>query len=125
MNDKSPQQQVILHLSDKVDLQGEIKVDPTHLGQPAIIFVYAEATLPPSSEVYYFMLGEGLNILAWDQNPANLATFMSVTLGETQTVPMYQGTFFYPVTLKVYFWYRLIDGTVVSSGQPIDITIWP
>jgi len=126
VNDQSFLQQVILHLSDKVDVRGEITVDPAHIGQPADIFVYAEATLPPSPETYYFMLGEGLNILTWDKkNSANLATFMQATLGATQTVPMYQGTFFYPGTLKVYFGYRLLDGTVVTSGQGIDITILP
>ncbi len=125
VNNQSLLQQVILHLSDKVDVRGEITVDFAHIGQPAALFVYAEATFPGSDNVHYYMLENGLNILEWDQKTVNLATFMPVTLGTTQTVPMYQGTFFYPGTLKVYFGYRLTDGTVVSSGQPIDITILP
>jgi len=125
INGQPHQSTAVLNLSDTVEVTGQIAVRTTDVGKTADIFVYAEATLPPSPEVYHFMLGEGLNILVWDKNPANLATFMSATLGTTQTVPMYQGTFFYPGTLKVYFGYRLLDGTVVTSGQAIDITILP
>jgi hypothetical protein len=69
------------------------------------------------------MLGPGLTILAWDQNPASLVAFSNATLGILQVVPMYSGTFYYPGTLKVFFGYRLPNGTVITSSSPIDITI--
>jgi len=36
---------------------------------------------------------------------------------------MYQGQFVAPSHLKVYFGYRLPDGTLVVNAQPIEITI--
>ncbi len=122
---KEYQTQMIQSLYDEVDIQGEMIVDPNHVGQEADIFVYAETTLPPLEEVFYFMLDEGLKaILPWDQNPVNLVAFIpGVRLNALETVTMYQGTFYYPGTLKVHFGYRLTDGTVVTSGEPIDIAI--
>lgn len=126
VNDADYQTQVTQKLADTVDVTGEITVNPDHVGQKADIFVYAEATLPPSTETYYFMLGEGLSILSWDEQPANLVAFIpNVKLAATQKVSMYSGHFIYPGTLKVYFGYRLADGLVVESNQAIDITINP
>jgi len=112
-------------LNDSVDITGQIKVDPNHVGQVADIFVIAETTLPFTDDVLYFMLDEGLRaILLWDENPANLAAFMpNVVLQSIQTVPMYQGYFIYSGTLKVQFGYRLQDGTVVMNERGIAINI--
>ncbi len=111
-------------LTDEVDVMGEILVDSEHVGQSADIFVYAETTLAGFPEVMYFMLGDSLSILPWDQQPMSLVAFIgNVTLGNIQTVPMYSGYFLYSGTLKVHFGYRLLDGTVVSNVEPIDITI--
>ncbi|GEM_PF-5943320 len=123
VNGKSPEKQVKQKLSDTVDVKGNITVDPADVGQFVDIFVYAAATFPGSDTVMYFMLGPGLTISAWDQNPASLVAFTNATLGSVQTVPMYSGTFFYPGTLKVFFGYRLDNGTLVRNTQPIDITI--
>jgi hypothetical protein len=69
-------------------------------------------------------LGEGLTISVWDRNPENLVSFQSdVTLEATQSVSMYSGKFIYSGTLKVFFGYRLADGTLVQNDQPIDIII--
>lgn len=112
-------------LNDRVDITGQIKVDSNHVGQVADIFVIAETTLPFTDDVLYFMLDEGLRaILLWDENPANLAAFIpNVVLQSIQTVPMYQGYFIYPGTLKVQFGYRLQNGTVVMNEQGIAINI--
>lgn len=122
---KEYQTQMTQSLYDEVDILGEMIVDPNHVGQEADIFVYAETTLPPLEGVFYFMLDEGLKaILPWDQNPVNLVAFIpGVRLNALETVTMYQGTFYYSGTLKVHFGYRLADGTVVTSGEPIDIAI--
>jgi hypothetical protein len=116
--------QATLNLSDTVDVSGDIQVNAADVGTTAGIFVYAEATLPPATDKVYFMLGEGLTISVWDKNPANLVMFMpNVMLGALQSVPIYNGNFIYPGTLKVYFGYRLEDGTLVQNSQPIDIVI--
>jgi hypothetical protein len=127
VNQDPYQQQVTQYLCDEVTVAGEMMVDPTHVGQTADIFVWAEATLPPDETLYYFMLDERLKaILSWDQVPAHLAAFIpQVTLKSVESVTMYQGQFIYPGTLKVFFGYRLSDNTVVFNGQPIDITINP
>jgi len=123
VNDQPPVTQVKQKLSDTVNVVGNIIVDPVDIGQSVDIFVYAAATFPGSSVVSYYMLGPGLTILAWDQQPANLVAFSSGTLGALQVVSMYNGTFFYPGTLKVFFGYRLPNGVVITSSSPIDITI--
>jgi pimeloyl-ACP methyl ester carboxylesterase len=125
---QSYQQQAVVSLSDTVDVAGEINVYPDDVGEIADLFVYAEATLSPSTETMYFMLGEDLTISLWDKNPDTLVAFTpNVTLGAIQSIPMYSGHFLYPGTLKVYFGYRLsgrlADGTLTQNIQPIDITI--
>ncbi len=126
VNGQAYQAQATLNLSDTVDVSGDIQVDATDVGKTADIVVYAEATLSSSPEKVYFMLGEGLTISMWDQNPATLVAFQrDVTLNTLHSVPMYSGHFIYPGTLKVFFGYRLADGTLVVNSQPIDITILP
>lgn len=118
------QKQVVQALSDTVEVKGEIQVDSANVGKKADLFVYAETSLPPDTEAYYFMLGEGGELSLWDQQSANLVPFQKgVKLGKTQPVTMYQGTFAYPGTLKVHFGYRLAEGTMVSHKEAIEITI--
>ncbi len=123
VNSQPPATQVKQKLSDTVDVIGNIIVDPVDIGQSVDTFVYAAATFPGSSAVSYYMLGPGLTILAWNQQPASLVAFSSGTLAAVQVVQMYSGTFYYPGTLKVFFGYRLPNGTVITSSAPIDITI--
>ncbi len=124
VNDQPPQPQAVLKIADTVDVTGAMTVNPSDVGKTADIFVYAEATLPPFKDKLYFMLGEGLTISLWDENPANLVAFQpNVTLGATQSVSMYSGNFVYPGTLKIYFGYRLAGGMMVRNNQPIDIII--
>ncbi len=56
VNQSPYQQQVTQYLCDEVTVAGEMTIDPTHVGQTADIFVWAEATLPPDETLYYFML---------------------------------------------------------------------
>lgn len=124
VNHQAYQAQATLNLSDRVAVSGDILVDDTEVSKVADIFVYAEATIPPSDEVLYFMLGEGLTISVWDKNPENLVAFQpDIRLSAMQSVPMYSGQFIYSGTLKVFFGYRLADGTLVQNSQPIDIVI--
>jgi uncharacterized protein YkwD len=118
------QKQVVQNVSDTVDVSGEITVPSSHKGKVVDIFVYAETTLPPDPQVYYFMVGEGGTISFWDQKPANLVAFMKgVKLGATQKVTMYQGNFYFAGHLKVHFGYRLSAGTITTNGEAIEVTI--
>jgi len=130
VNSASYQTTMVQTLADPVNVMGDIIVDPADVGKTADIFVYADATLPVSEEIMYFMLGrdkEGnLIIPLWDKHPSSLEAFIpSVILGSHQLVPMYSGKFIYPGTLKVHFGYRLENGTIAYNEQPIDITINP
>ncbi|OQW91736.1 MAG: hypothetical protein BWK79_16255 [Beggiatoa sp. IS2] len=112
------------NLADTVDVLGFIMVAPEHVGETVNIFVYAETTFPNVEGTFYYMLRDGLNIEVWNQQPADLAAFKrNVKLASTVKVSLYQGTFFYTGALKIYFGYQLSNGTVVSSSEPIDVTI--
>ncbi|MDY6994711.1 MAG: hypothetical protein SVR94_19165, partial [Pseudomonadota bacterium] len=118
------QQQAEVSLADTVEVRGQIEVQPAHVGEVVDIFVYAAATFPEVDGLFYYMLGEPLAILAWNQDPDQLVAFISdVILDETQDVLMYSGHFLLPGTLEVYFGYLRADGSVVSSTQSIDVVI--
>ncbi len=124
INGQSSQQSATLNLSDAVEVAGDIAVNLGDIGKLADIVVYAEATIPGVNEVMYFMLGESLTISLWDRNPAHLVAFQpNVMLDALQSVAIYSGNFIYPGTLKVFFGYRLADGTLIQNIQPIDIVI--
>jgi len=118
------QQQAEVSLADTVEVRGQIEVQPAHVGEIVDIFVYAAATFPEVDGLFYYMLGEPLAILAWNQDPDQLVAFISdVILDETQDVLMYSGHFLLPGTLEVYFGYIRADGSVISSTQSIDVVI--
>jgi hypothetical protein len=123
VNDQPPVTQVTQKVSDTVDIRGNIIVDPVDVGQPVDAFVYVAVTFPWSGNlVYYYMLGQGGTILLWDQNPVNLAAFMTFPqLGSKQEIPMYSGVLPLLSTLDVFFGYRLPNGTVISNSQPINV----
>jgi len=126
VNGGSYQRQVVQSLADTVVVKGEIMVDPRHVDEVADLFVYAETTLPPLPETFYFMLDEQLNIFPWDRDQANLVPFKKgVRLGEIEPITIYQGQFYYPGTLKTYFGYRLEDGATITNSDSINITINP
>lgn len=124
-------QEATLLLSESVDIQGSINVDPAHVGQTAELFVYAGYKSQATDPEIFFTLGKtpegNLTIPLWDRKPENLAVFDTVTLQAHQEVPMYQSTFIAPGRLAVHFGYRLhnTDGTLTTvwNEYPIAITI--
>ncbi len=113
----------VINLVDKAEVSAEITIDPTHQGQTAEIFVYAATTLPASQDELYFMLAEGMSILPWDKDFAGLVSIQQETLKDILSIPLYSGTFILPGNLKIFFGYRLADGTLVSNAEPLEITI--
>ncbi len=112
-------------LCDQVTVRGDITVPPEQVGKPADIVVYAASKSSPedTAETFY-MLGDNGSVLLWDGQPANLVPFQTnVILQPQHPVEMYQGQFALPGFLRVFFGYRLPDGTVVTNADSIDILI--
>lgn len=119
------QKEAVQKLADVVKIQGHMVIDSHHVGQQANIFVYAQTILPESPmTTYSFLLDKDFNIVLWDQDPAHLSVFTeTVTLEKIQNVSIYQGNFYFPGTLKIYFGYRLTDGTIVFPEEGISTFI--
>jgi hypothetical protein len=111
-------------LTDDVEVVSTLKPDPAHVGQQADIIVTAGfAPVGIDEPSLHFMLGPNLNILEWDGTPENAVAFQTVTLKPEQTITLYTGHFILSSNLWVNIHYRLADGTVISSADPIEITI--
>jgi hypothetical protein len=125
VNGQLPVTQATQKVTDTVVIKGNINADPTDVGQPVDVFVYVVVTFPWSGDMaYYYMLGPGGTILVWDQNPANLAAFMTFPqLGFQQEILMYSGVLPSLSTLDVFFGYRLANGTVITNSQSIYVTM--
>jgi len=97
----------------------------THVSQLVDIVVYALYPQFPTPETgTWFMLDSAGAPLVWDGNPANLVAFKpQIPLTYPHLVSMYKGQFVLPGHLLVYLGYRLPDGTLVNSNNPIDIMI--
>ncbi|EIJ41601.1 BNR/Asp-box repeat protein [Beggiatoa alba B18LD] len=127
VNEADPVISVSQHLSDKVRVDGQIKVAPEHVGQIADIVIYARFSVPemPEFQPVYFMLDNGVNVHVWNQDNSQLAAFKpAVTLNsELLDVSLYAGQFVATGMLNISFGYRLNDGTVISNEKTIDVTI--
>ncbi len=125
--------QETVNLADEVNVSGEITVDPAHVEQLAEVVVYAAySSLDGSMEQpIYYMLGENGAIQAWDEATTNLVPFIklesTIEIAEdgsaTLSIPMYSGKFVLSGQLSIYFGYRLVDGTVVTNEQPMEVSI--
>lgn len=126
VNEQSSSQYSVYSSEDIVKSTGEIFIDSADVGQKGDIFVYAEVNFAHSSEIRYFMLTEqGQNILPWDHNPANLVPFKhNILLSDYQIITLYEGYFDFQGIVKIFFGYRLLNGTVVTSPKSIDLKIF-
>lgn len=120
VNQGSYQTKVVQKLADVMEIVGEIK-SPAHVNQIVDIVVYAQYYIQDST--LFFMVDTNGVPLPWDGKPANLVAFKSkVPLTSPHLVEMYKGQLI-PGHLLGYLGYRLPDGTLVTSNNPIDITI--
>jgi len=121
VNNQAFQRQVTQDLSDTVEIQGVISVDPADVGKTADIFVYIDAET--ASGRVDLVLSQD-KILLWDGNLKNLVPMINnVSLAAVQPVAIYQGTFQATGHLRIYFGYGLADGTLVFNSQPLETTI--
>jgi hypothetical protein len=116
------QEQVTQSLREAVDVRGEVEVDSAHVDQFADIVVYAE--FPTPAETLWFMLDSNGIPQRWDGQPETLIAFRhDVPLESIQEIAMYEGHFLLPGYMKVYFGYRLQDGTLIRNSESINVTI--
>jgi len=124
-------------LADLVKVEGLITVEPSHVGQPADLFVYGayRPTYPDTPDYYMLSLPDATGIepwaqeatvRKWDRNPATLIGLeKGVTLLPNQPLSVYEGEFIATGFLDIYFGYRLQDGTMVVNTTPIHTIINP
>jgi hypothetical protein len=111
-------------LQDTVDVKADILVDANDIGKKADILIYADYQATEEGELFQLMLDENGSYLLWDGEIATLDAFQhQVTLEDIQSVTIYQGLLLETGILKVSVGYRLEDGTVVLSPEPIDLTV--
>lgn len=124
-------------LGDLVKVEGLITVEPSHVGQPADLFVYGayRPTYPDTPDYYMLSLpdptgiepwAQEATVRKWDRNPATLIGLeKGVTLLPNQPLSVYEGEFIATGFLEIYFGYRLQDGTMVVNATPIHVIINP
>jgi len=78
-----------------------------------------------SSQFYQFSLVEWATRFLVTHHFEQFKWWANQHLSSLHLLPltMYQGHFIAPGYLKVYFGYRLSDGTVVVNAQPLEMTI--
>jgi len=98
-----------------------------------ITAVIYDIAFPLSGTLYYDLTGPGALDL-WDGAPATLSAYkeahkIDTVNAKTVTMPLYNGTFnavdVVPGTVKVYLGYRLSDGAIKFSGEPIILNLNP
>ena len=112
-------------MADQVTIQGQIQVDPAHVGQAGDIVVYVEYTPIGADKPVYVMLNDQGEPVDWDNKPAHLEPFQVIQKLDEQPLPvlMYQDKFPVTGTLKIGFGYRLAEGLVVRNLKPIEVNI--
>jgi hypothetical protein len=115
-----------VRLTDTVEIRGMICVDPKYIGQLADVVVYFDYqpldNIAAEGQSHYLLDAEG-QVLPWDGNPAHLVAFQQLVLAAGQEVPIYQGQLQTTGQVKLWFGYRLMDDTLISNDQAIEITI--
>ncbi len=122
VNGDSFEQPATLTRNESVIIQGEIAVDNNHVGKMAEILVVA---YHESLNTYYMLDSLLEKFPIWDGKLASLVPFRrGVRLEQTQFVDIYQGYIPLIGVLKIYFGYRLAEGTIVyNGGQAISVTM--
>jgi hypothetical protein len=114
-------------LNDTVDVTGKIEVDCRHVGQSADIVVYASHIYGETTD--WYMLNSDGNPVPWasatSDMPAvgELDAFKEEVLQKIHPVDMYDKKFVYTGELNIFFGYRIADGTVVTNGEPMRVSI--
>ncbi|EIJ41901.1 hypothetical protein BegalDRAFT_0997 [Beggiatoa alba B18LD] len=120
------QEAVTLNLTDTVDIQAHIVPSAEQNGKTVEGLIYAEYRfLNQANYQFGFLLNQQNQIEEWDRNPSTLVSRITgQTLSDTWSFPLYQGQFVATGGLKLFFGYRLSDGTVhFNATHPLILTI--
>ncbi len=117
-------QETILNAGDSIVIEGFITVDDKHVGDKADILLVASYKII-SGEELFFMVGNGQNIQLWNGDVSALIAYEEIaSLEKTHLIPIYEGKLNDIGIWKVYFGYRLSDGTIVFNGnQSINFVV--
>jgi len=114
------EQEAIVTLKDEVAVTGVIEAAGR---EPADLVVVASYKPTPLDEEKYYLLNEGGSYQPWDGQMASLKAFIA-KMSLPWVIPIYRGKFLASGELKIYFGYRLTDGTIVFNGnQSIQVLI--
>ncbi len=117
VNDTNFSQETIVNTSDSVVIEGFITVADEHIGDRADIILLASYN-PLNNPELFFMVGSGQNIQLWNGDLNNLIAYEAIAnLEKTQFIPIYDGKLSDVGIWKVYFGYRLENGTIVFNGN--------
>jgi PKD repeat protein len=116
---------VKMRLADTVEIRGTVCVAPEQLGQLADLVVYLDyqPLNATAEEKQHYMLDSSGEVLPWDGQVVYLIAFQQTMLAAVQEVLLYQGQLATTGKLNLFFGYRLMDGTLISNEQAIEITI--
>jgi hypothetical protein len=130
VNDETFQTTNTMHISEEVIITGTFMVDSIHQNQSADIIIVASYTpLDESAEEQFFMIDKDNNLISWDMNRNKLvAAIENVNLQKKQQVDLYPAKSVgigQNRELRIFFGYRLNNGTIVFNGeQPIRLTVF-
>jgi hypothetical protein len=122
----SPFEPVVkMRLADTVEIRGTVCVAPEQLGQLADLVVYLDyqPLNAATEEKQHYMLDSSGEVFPWDGQVAHLVAFQQTMLAAVQEVLLYQGQLATTGKLELFFGYRLMDGTLISNEQALEITI--
>jgi WD40 repeat protein len=115
-----------LSSSRQVEISGEIKVEPAHIGKIAdLVIVQVLINQTSNTPEQLLMFDNQGQIVEWDGELATLlAAEEAVTLSATQTVAIYRG-WLKPGLYQIHFGYRFADdGLIFFNGeQPIQLQV--
>jgi hypothetical protein len=124
LNEGEFQPEITLSRFEKITIHARILVDPADVGETADILVCAAYKPFPKSKPRFYMIDSQNLIHLWDEEIANLVTLKEVdSLGRVQDVEILTGEFDFMGMLKLYFGYRLENGTIVYNLKTIDVII--
>jgi|GEM_PF-1076729 len=109
--------------SRSVQVEGNVTVEPSHVGYLADIIVVIAYKESKGVETFYMMQNPN-ELIPWDGNNFNLLAFKSaVELPSMYPITLYTGNF--PVTgeLRFYFGYRLSNNTLIFTQNSINAKV--
>lgn len=111
---------VVVNQTDDISVTFKIIADPNHVEQTADIIIVGIYTRDTS---YFYMRQDESAWYLWDGNFANLEIAETMQLTESVDMTIYEGSLGMPGIFTVYVGYRLDNGGIFYTSQPITFTV--